>query len=114
MVLRRYRVGEVLTSYKLLSSMSRGEEVRGLQLSGGVNSTSLLQGEAPPPPPPSHTAVQVAAFTLHHILCCCLPVVFWALLLEGQDLCFTYLAHRELESSLVSGVLASQDVHVRR
>ena len=40
----RYRIGEVLTAYKLLTSMSKGEAVQGLSLSGKANPTTLLQG----------------------------------------------------------------------
>ena len=40
----RHRIAEVLTTLKLLSSMSRGEEVLGLKLSGGFNPKTLLQG----------------------------------------------------------------------
>ena len=40
----RHRVAEVLTTLKLLSGMSRGEEVTGLKLSGGFNPKTLLQG----------------------------------------------------------------------
>ncbi|KAA6419127.1 MAG: Platelet-activating factor acetylhydrolase [Trebouxia sp. A1-2] len=41
----RFRIGEVLTAYKLLTSMSRGEPVQGLKLSGGLNHSSLLKGK---------------------------------------------------------------------
>ena len=41
----RYRVGEVLTAYKLLSSMSKGQHVPGLSLSGGLSSDTLLAGQ---------------------------------------------------------------------
>ena len=43
----RHRVGEVLTTYKLLSSMSIGEQVPGLSLSGGMNPATLMQGRNP-------------------------------------------------------------------
>lgn len=41
----RHRVGEVLTTYKLLSSMSIGEQIPGLSLSGGMNPATLMQGK---------------------------------------------------------------------
>lgn len=41
----RFRIGEVLTAHKLLGSMSRGEPVQGLKLSGGLNPSSLLRGK---------------------------------------------------------------------
>ena len=40
----RHRIAEVLTTLKLLGSMSRGEEVTGLKLSGGCHPKTLLQG----------------------------------------------------------------------
>ena len=40
----RYRIGEVLTAYKLLTSMSKGEAVKGLSLSGKSNPLTLLKG----------------------------------------------------------------------
>ena len=40
----RHRIAEVLTTLKLLSSMSQGEDVTGLKLSGGLNPKTLLQG----------------------------------------------------------------------
>ena len=41
----RHRVAEVLTTLKLLSGMTRGEEITGLKLSGGFNPKTLLQGK---------------------------------------------------------------------
>ncbi|KAL3138653.1 hypothetical protein ABBQ32_006413 [Trebouxia sp. C0010 RCD-2024] len=40
----RHRIAEVLTTLKLLSSMSQGDDVPGLKLSGGLNPQTLLQG----------------------------------------------------------------------
>eukprot|EP00891_Asterochloris_glomerata_P008480 jgi/Astpho2/8480/fgenesh1_pg.00125_%23_4_t len=40
----RYRMGEVLTAHKLLSSMSAGETVRGLKLSSRHSAAELLKG----------------------------------------------------------------------
>lgn len=42
----RYRMGEVLTAHKLLSSMSAGETVRGLKLSSRHSAAELLKGQA--------------------------------------------------------------------
>ena len=40
----RHRIGEVLTAFKLLSSISQGQDVPGLVLTGGLNPKTLLQG----------------------------------------------------------------------
>ena len=40
----RYRIGEVLTAHKLLSSMNAGETVPGLKLSGRHAAAELLKG----------------------------------------------------------------------
>ena len=65
----RFRIGEVLTAYKLLGSMSRGEPVQGLKLSGGLNPSSLLRGEASSLRLHSYSSIQRAALLHSHARC---------------------------------------------